>query len=444
MTIFYCKLPSGAHSMQVLPPTDALTGVVTFTARPTQRSWAIGQDIFTALGVSLDVTGTGRRHDDDLGLLEAWFTAYDIRTVIMRHADQLSYRNPIRESLATICSRVHADLVFACDGPGDEQLLDWVREAGGSIIDLVDLEAILDESRREETAEAETGYASETRPENEPKVGFPQYLPRGDFYVFRSRARDTLLPDQFAIVDALYRETFRAFHDDPPTDPETAAQRLGALLTSEISLGEATTIARAAQAGTFTRGFLLKVSLNHLLAGVDRNHNRRLSDQEIRSLRAFRQPWRSAATVLYFADVEKTTIRRIQLNQVTNGGDLLDVKHLPLTPDAKLYLRAQRALRLITGATPTDPLINVEAPLLAHTLRQIGVDLGLPSARFRIPGASSRGSQWRQQLGVSLVPIVGGAVKHLPPPSGGTGPAYIPAPEHDHDKVDASVRSDPA
>jgi hypothetical protein len=391
---YLAPLRAGRSVRSLLPPTDPTTGIATFTARPTRYAWAVGQDLLACLGIDLDLSGSGRRHGEDLEYARAWLTAYDVRLVIVRFADNIT-STEVLDDLEHLCASVGADLVLTCDDTGGEHLADWATARSGTIIDQPRLTALVaDASRAAHTIAADT--ASD----------FPQYLPRCEFYAFRARLRDVLRPEQFALVDRLYCDAFRALAAEPPTTAEDVAARLTALIAAHRTPGEALTIARAAQAALFTRGLLLKVHIDTLLHGVAAADHRRMTPAEVRSLRAYRTCWRSAAAVLYDANLSKDGIRTLRIDQVTDDGALVGVEHQPLHDDARLYLRAQRTFRLITGATPTDPLIT-ESRHLTYALRRIGAELNLPAPTNHIPADARKADRWQHHLGVVLLPLVG-------------------------------------
>jgi hypothetical protein len=140
-----------------------------------------------------------------------------------------------------------------------------------------------------------------------------------------------------------------------------------------------------------------------------------MTSAEVRSLRAYRTAWRSTAAVLYDANLSKDEIHAVRLDQVTPDGDLTDVEYLPLLDDAKVYLRAQRTYRLITGATATDPLIDQTRQSLTYALRRIGAELNLPTPSNHVPAEARKADRWQHSLGVALLPLVGLRLTSHPP-----------------------------
>ena len=310
----------------------------------------------------------------------------------------------ILDDLEHLSSSVGADLVLTCDDTVGESLADWISARGGTITDLPALRSLIAKTAR--------------TPHDVPPDAlddFPQYLPRTDFYAFRARLRDVLRPEQFSLVDRLYCATFHAIVNEPPATPEDAAATLTAFFAQHRTPGHALTIARAAQAALFTHGLLLKVSIDTLLHGTADTEHRRMTPAEIRSLRAYRTAWRSVAAVLYDADLSKQEIHAVRLDQVTRDGDLIGVDHLPLLDDAKVYLRAQRTYRLITGATASDPLIDQTRQSVAVALRRLGAELNLPAPSNHVPAEAKRSDRWQHNLGVTLLPLVGLRLTDVPP-----------------------------
>lgn len=392
---FLIPLPAGQPSRTLLPPTNPASGIVTFTARPTRHAWVIGQDLLAALGINHDLHGTGRRHGEDLEYAHAWLTAHGVRLVIVRHADNIPGAE-ILDDLHHLASGVGADLVLTCDDTGGEALADWLTARGGTIADLATLRDLIAQHAR-------TPQGLPT----DPPCDYPQYLPRAEFYAFRARLRDVLPPDQFALIDHVYCSTFQSIASDPPTTAEDAATMLTTLIAQHRTPGEALTVARAAQAALFTHGLLLKVHVDTLLHGVAAAQHRRMSPAEIRSLRAYRTSWRSAAAVLYDANLSKDDIHALRIDQVTPHGDLVGTDHQPLHEDARLYLRAQRVYRLITGATPVDPLIPESRAHVTYALRRIGAELNLPAPTNHVPTKAKKADRWQHSLGVALLPLEG-------------------------------------
>lgn len=395
MRLTLTPLPSNVAAMSLLPNTDPASGVVTVTGRPTRHSWAFGQALLEGLGVNLDLAGAGRRHGENLLLLQAWLVAHDVKVIVIRHATNLPNLDPLGD-LLHVTTATGTDLALTCDETVGESLAEWVTQHRGHI----DTNHLMLLQR----------IASQTRPvpqHNEEQCDdFPALLPRVDFYAYRARCRDTLTPGQFALVDDLYCDVFRRVHADPFVTPTEAAQRLGADLTASTNPGRALTTARAAEAAMFTHGLLLKVHVPFFLRAVRNGDHRRLTQSELRALRAYRTPWRAAAYVLRDANLSRDTITTLTMRNVTDDGNLVGVEHDPLHDDAQVYLRAQRIMRTIEGAHGADLFITESNRSIGQAHRRVAVDLNLPMVSSRESSPSTKRDRWQTQLGVALLPLV--------------------------------------
>lgn len=399
MSLSLTPLPSDRRAADLLPNTDPVSGIVTFTARPSRHAWAISQTVLHAIGARSDVFGAGRRHGEDLTYLHAWLHAYDTRLVVVRHATMLQSRDLLDNLLHTVTA-VGAHLAVTCDDIIVGALDDWVADRSGQThTDLRPLQQQI------------ATLARPVPPLGNNAAPFPQYLPRVDFYGFRARCREVLTPDEFAQVDDLYCSIFRTVRGAPFSTPTNAAAGLAGLLAHHATPGEAVVIARAAQAAMFTHGLLLKVWLPTLLNGVSDADHRRLTPAEVRSLRAYRTTWRSSAIVLADADLSADEISGLILDQVAPDGTLHAVEHLTMHPDARVFLRAQRQYRTLNGATPSDPFITETTRYVAKAIRMGGTELNLPSPGAHQKNHERKTDKWHTDLGVTLLPLV---TAHLP------------------------------
>jgi hypothetical protein len=401
VTLTLTPLPSNLSAKSLLPNTDPTTGVVTATVRPTRHAWAVGQTVLAAMGIRLDLIGAGRRHGENLELLNAWFSAYGVRLLVLRHATNTTDFDLLDEVLL-VCESVGVDLALTCDDTAGQRLVDWVTERSGHVD--VTHEPLLD--RVANAARPVPGMRTDDSDD-----AFPMLLPRVDFYAFRARCRDVLTPAQFALVDALYVTTYQEVQSDPYGTAEEAAARITAAVTDTDHVGKALVVARAAQAAMFTHGLLLKVNLGYFLKGIQDAEHRRLTAAEIRSLRAYRNPWQSAAVVLRDADLSRDHITALRISNVTDDGHLAGVDHLPLSDDARVYLRAQRILRTIQGAAGDDPFITAPNRSIGQAQRRASVELNLPLVQAREPSDTTGRDRWKTSLGVTLLPLV---TQHLP------------------------------
>jgi hypothetical protein len=388
-------LPAHLPSRDVLPPTDPISGVVTFTARPTRHAWPISQDLLAALGVNLDLYGSGRRHREDLHVAQAWLLAHQVHSIIIRHADHLP-DNVLIDDLRSLCEQVHARLVLTCDDSGGQSLIDYAQDRGhDALLPLDALHRLLAEQARP-IPEVFRGQ----------EAAFPVHVPKADFPTFLHLCQAALTAEDFAAVTAVYWSTFHTVREAAPADKHAAATLLHSLIQDRSGPAEVTVIVRAAQAAMFTLAQQLKVEMQALLVSVADETHRRLTLPEIRSLRAYRQPWRSTAIVLTDADLSQNDIQALTVQDVTTDGRLRQGKVL-LHPEATVYLRAIRHLRLLDGAAPDDPLLNIDSRNITYTLRRAGIELNLPALGDHVRAFERRRDRWANSVGVTLQPLTG-------------------------------------
>lgn len=378
----------GVH--ELLPNTDPTSGVVTMTPRPSLISWAIGQSLLEALGIRSELFGSGRDHDEDMLVASAWLIAHHIEIVVVRHASIIKKREML-DSLLLLCSGAGAHLALTCDESSGEHLYEWVEQHGHIEIGDRPLYATLAAASRPLTPE-------DRRQGDE----FPRFLPKVDFYLFRARCREVLAADEFAVVDDLYKRVFRDIRDSPPKTSVEAGERIVQLCSALAGPGEVLTTIRAAQAALLTQGALLKVNLPLYMNAVREHEHRRLNPGEIRALRGCRQPWRSAMAVLRDANLSSDDIVALRLQDITDEGYLVPGDYWDLSSDARVYLRAQRLLRSLEGASESDRFIDVTPPSMILGHRRIAIELGLPGYRAREATTSTTAQNWKNAVGASL------------------------------------------
>lgn len=389
------RAEGGASQRVLFPDTDPISGVLTATSRPTRREWAMTQTLLAALGARLDVVSAGRSRCEDQRLLTAWLTAYNVHTLVLRNADMLNTA-AILDSLIALTTGTDTALALVTETDG--RLLDWVLDRGGLVHENVDaLQQHLATTARPVPHLADGTVAP-----------FPAVLPEVDFYGFRAACRDLLPSDDFTLVDALYRGTFKAVREAPFTTSAEASSYLGTSAQDLSTPAQVVTVCRAAQAAMFTHGQQLKVNLPYFVTSFAFGEHRRLTEVELRNLRAYRTPWRSSAVVLRDADVALEHVTALTLGQVTAEGDLL-IPHEHLLSQARIFLAAQRFLRLAEGAQSSDPFIPVHERSVATMQRRACFELGLPLLRNDERRTSRRSQRWQGQLGVTLLPLSGPA-----------------------------------
>lgn len=108
-------------------------------------------------------------------------------------------------------------------------------------------------------------------------------------------------------------------------------------------------------------------------------------------------------------------IQTLAISQVTRQGQVTGVPHmLPMHPDARVYLAAQRRYRLDLGADPTESFIDNSRTHVKRAFRLAGSELNLPTAGAHERYADRKSNRWQRTLGVTLLPLV---TQNLPSPA---------------------------
>lgn len=362
-------LTDSVHHTQVWlskPPVES--GLLVVCARNGRRVCSLHSDILEGFGVRPDVRSGQQRlgATTELDLIEAWATAHRLSGFLLAHAEWCDPR--WYADLHDRLQRAGTQLGLIADDDCADELADWVDQRGGTVASGTELDQFVAIHTRDAIPLAEdTGE------------DYPQILPLVDFYLWRSRCRQTLNGPDFAKVNAQYCDTYRKVVANPPQSPEQAAETLLGLVDGTTHLGRATTMLRAMQAAVFTRGWSLQLLMPAFRSAIAEQQHRRFAPAELRAMRAYAQPWMAAAAILKDADVDYRTIPQFTLGCVDAAGDLTDRRgeRRPLTPEAALYLRAQRRLRELEGAQPGDLLLNREPRDIQTAQRTLLRDLNL-------------------------------------------------------------------
>lgn len=380
------------HSRAIRDAGTVDDGVVLSVVRPHRRPYTFHQDVLAAIGARHDVRGANARSGAgrELALVESWLAGYRVDTVVLAHADMIgvpAWIGPVADAVEA----AGADLVLVSDDSADGPFADWCDANG------MPVETGLDPSLCTVRA---SGHEPPAERAGRP---FPVHVPRAAFYVWRARARDTLPPADFAVVDRLYRSVFASVVADPPGDADTATRTIASLLADKTGPGECVTVVRATQAAMFTSGFFLNLVTNAALAAVRANEHRRLDGHEIRSLRAYAEPWVGTAVLLHDAGMEYgANMSRLRLRHVTPDGTLTGNRRDAWTfhDDAIPFLRAQRHLRVLEGAGPDDPFLARSGRDVADAVRWARSDLNLSGTAH-----ASQPDQWVKSLRLTVTPV---------------------------------------
>ncbi len=391
MDITLTHLDSTKSARELIPNTDPATGVTVFTGRPgksADRAFATTRDFLGGFGVRDDIAGGGRSVSDDVLHIRARLAAFETRLVVVRHADMLHPfgNTDLLDILADVVTGADARLALTCDDVAGGDLAGWVEARGGRVHDD-DAEML--------------GLLPSTTPREPTGIrgDFPASVPRGDFYVFRARARDLLTAEEFAAVDAVYLRTAKGVLTNPFIGEVEAGDRLLALCQTTENPAEVVTMIRAAQAAMFRHSVLLKVDLDHFLRLVPHGEHRPLSQPELRALRAYRGTWRPAAVVLLDAGLSVDAVAALRVSEVNTEGDIAG---LPLSVPSQEVLRVHSTYLGLLGAQASDPLVPVDPRRISTARRDAAIDLGIPGDTPNRSREDKAHDRFRGLLGVSL------------------------------------------
>lgn len=395
MNIELWLVPPAAHTALLRENYQVDGGNVVVTGRPHRRAHALHRDVLAAMGARDDVNGASSRDgaERELLLIRAWATAHRLNTLVIAHADMVNspaWFGPLAEAVEGAGGR----LVLVCDdNTGEQPVADWVESVGGHVTSHPSAAPIaLTHTPDQIAPPIPTGMEV-----------FPALLPKRAFYAFRATCRDVLPTSEFTAVDALYRDVFATFNEMTDPAPNAVTDALVDQIV-EFSVPSQVVVAiRAAQAAFFTRGLLLSVDPGPAERAVrDRNH-RALTDDEIRALRAYREPWIGVATVVRHMDLEYHNMRNMRLRNVDDDGRYTarGLKREP-SESARVLFRAQRAVRLLEGAGAADRFLPQGPRDVADAIRRTKVDLNLPGL---YPKKRRLDHDWATHMRVRVRPL---------------------------------------
>ncbi|QLQ15602.1 MAG: hypothetical protein HZY73_07825 [Micropruina sp.] len=364
MTVDVMLLDPAVHSEMYLGGYVRGEALVAM-ARKSRRPYQLHLDVLTAMGCRPDVRGatTRRGPGRELDLISAWTYAHEFAHIYVCHADYVTDPRWF-STLAEALARAGASTHLVCDSTTGATLCDWADSEG---------HPILTDPPRLPRADEHPDAAS---------VGdYPQMLPEADFYLWLARCRDLLAPHDFRTVRPLHEGVWRLV-PRPPRAGADARRRLVGVVQDHPSQGEVVTCVRAAQAACFRHGLLLRLKLPHLLATVQDGEARRLAPAEVRALHAYYDPWVACGVVLRDAGHDYRIAGSLRVSGVDETGRLTSTQLSgdPLGEDARLYMRAQRFLRVSDGAAPADPLFTRSVRDVAEAIRWARMDLNLPES----------------------------------------------------------------
>jgi hypothetical protein len=315
-----------------------------------------------------------------------WLTAHRTQAVIVSAAQLWRPRlcqEVLRLTLAAGCS-----VVLVADHDRLTTLAETARGFQPSQVHVKDLHHMFPPSASS-AADGDTQNWTDTA------------VPDVDWPIFRAESRRILPPDAFASIDRHYlralRMTSEALREEPDRTEGATRSLLVRLLAETSHHAEATAALRAAQAAHFRAGYNLRIDVAEALAQVAKSRSIEFTPRDWRALRAYREPGRAAACVLYGAQMP---VDQIQAATLANADEALRAGRLngtAIPEDGLAILRAARLERTLEGARSEDRFI-VCSPV-ANMLTNAAKDLGLVVASTANRRSQHTAGFWQYRLG---------------------------------------------
>lgn len=360
------------------------------------RGFALGSELLRGLGKDETLDGVRHHTTDVWRHLRAWMLAHPIRDVVLTSAEHCRPTHLV--SIAEIVAAAGARLWLHTEGAPSKQLELPMAAWAGEPASVQQL----------------TTYLASRRLSGSPLTPaarrFPA-VPREDFPIFRAACRRLLDAADFAVVDARYVAAFREAEGRlaAPT-PEGVGAYLRAELGSCVTADEVLTVLRATQGALFVNGWLLQVALPSFLAIVEREPRAGTrTTAEWARLRSYADPLPGAVTALRASGVEIADLARITVSDIAADGSSVCARGETFLVEqpARIFLRAQRALRLGDGAQAPERLLwrregAISDVLALRALRRPISELGVALATAT-PQTKSKG--WLRESGLTLTAL---------------------------------------
>lgn len=378
-------------------------GVAVATPRPHRRKSrdaALQAALFESIGVSNDVSGTGRDVTADWHHLMVLFTQVeDLIVVDSHHLSPTKLRAVIQMAIVTDTSLWLLLHTQHYDTDQHTELAAWPM-------------------RRTPARRFLRQFAGRQHADSDVLGDERVRVPRSDFPTFRSDCLSMLNAEEFEQVDDRYRRawqtTLELTADGTDLDEDDVAAWLRTQLDECATADQMQTVIRAIQATLFTAGWFLKVDLDAFLGAHDHVHTPAARDAETwRRLRAYRQTYRRAVCALAAARLSLDQMRTIQLRDVANDGATVEVAgtHVDTEPAAQSMLRNHITYQQSLGRHAEDLLLSDEAgqPLSDHQLKRAIteplLEAGVALVNGRVVRRTPNPTSWMRRQGLSLTQL---------------------------------------
>ena len=375
--------------------------VVVGVASEMRRPLPFVQDLLAALGCKDDVAGAGRHVERDLEHCTAWLHALDVKDLVLVDAQWL--HPTLLATAIEIATSANVDLWLVCQQPvepsWDTTIAAWPHHAA-------------------QQSDLTAKFPTETDTFDGDGRLFPRVVD-APWVTFRSTCRDLLPEDDFRTVDRRFVEALDAglnAFDDNELDEQTVLQHLYARCQGSGTFDEMLVEARASQVAAWRRGWLVQIDINQFTAVARTLPTRTQLDRPDwwQRLRIYPEPWRGTVCALAAVGLGCTTMTTITVGHIDLAGHVTNptTGDDALVPAAALsYVRAQRTLRLLQGATTDDPLFATDdgRPVgdrrLAQALLDAQVECGLNMTGGRVARGDLTAASWASRLGISVQPL---------------------------------------
>lgn len=392
--VLVAEAPRGTPATRVPARTTQDLGVVALVAPPGSRAHLeLPLDILAELGKQDDVAGRSSHTQDAAALVPLWLLAHRTEWVVVTSPNVLAV--PALQLLPTLTLPAGTRLLLACDAGTSTQVLAGLGDYGARRTEWARLDSLVPPP-------------DPPAPQQTPDPTGPLWterdltLPRSDWPTFRTDCRRLLRQDVFAAVDATYVRAFCAtrqwLRENQPTEQATAAL-VGGVVGAEGSLDTAVVALRACQAAHMEAGWLLRVDLEQAINAISQRPGH-LGDAEWQSLRAYRDPHRSAAVTLHQHGLAVASMHRLAVGDVHPAGHTVD--QTVIDPRGHAYLRAQLLHRRADGAGDHDLLFVAEPRRTVNAIRNARDELALRLGTGRVSADEHLADRWQRRLGLKL------------------------------------------
>jgi hypothetical protein len=373
-----------------------------------RRAHAVAQDLLEGMGKDCLTRGAGRntRRSWEQGV--AWLRAYEVDNLVVNRAQNLDRGgwNWLCE-LASICQMRLWFLVQT--EPLSRGLREGARDWQIREVSISDLEDLIDSA---------VAQAPLTEDEGSKAAGksFPR-VPEAQFTTFRNECRACLDEEGFATVDHCYRAVMsRLGPEEVPDDSDQISRLLIDELDRAGSVDEALIVAKAAQAGLFRAGRLLRVDHEVLRQWAASAVAAQLDEKARRLISRLADPGQSLLAALpLVTNLNPRELTLLDIGDLACREETIEVRG-QVHPAPKLWhalIRAGVAHRRLQGGGKSDPLFVVgergvyeRAPqkALRNKIRALVRETGLPLAGSWTPKAGEADRLKLARRGLKLHP----------------------------------------